>query len=188
MAKNKSLDEDIEPNADEGAGAQGSKVRKKVLLIILPILVLIAAAISFFTFFNHPDAPNGQTYNVVTKPAADNKDSKEGKDAKKTETIVFYDLPEITVQIRDMNGENANLKIKLNMELSDPKDIKTLDAFVPRITDAIISHTVELNAKEVKGVGNLYWLKEELLKRINLVVDPIRINNINFKVFEVTKN
>jgi len=188
MAKNKSLDEDIEPGADEETGARGPRINKKIFLIIIPVLIVIAGAISSFTFFNRPESSAGQNYTIVNKPASDSKDSKDNKNGPKTETVVFYDLPEITVQIKDTSGDHATLKIKLNMELSDPHDIKTLDAFVPRITDAVITHTVELNAEEVKGVGNLYWLKEALLKRINLVVDPIRINAINFKVFEVTKN
>jgi len=173
------LDEDIDNNEGE-TKPSGSKINKKILFIIVPVLIVIAAIISFFTIFNPSDSPQESNYNVVKKPVTD--------DNKTPETIVFYDLPEIIVQIKDNDGDSANLKIKLNMELSNPDDIKTIDAYIPRITDIIITHTIELNTHEVNGVGNLYWLKEELLKRINLVTDPIKINNLNFKVFESIKN
>ena len=173
------LDEDIENNGDEN-NSSGSKINKKILFIVVPILIIIAATISFFTIFNHSETTNDIAYNVVKKPISD--------DGKKQETIVFYDLPEIVVQIKDNDGDSSNLKIKLNMEISNPNDIKMVDAFVPRIVDIIITHTIELNTSEVNGVGNLYWLKEELLKRVNLVTDPVKINNLNFKVFEIVKN
>lgn len=173
------IDDDIDTH-EESDKSSGSKINRKILFIVVPILVIIASGISFFTIFNTSSSPDQINYNIVKKPTSE--------DTKQQETIIFYDLPQITVQIKDALGESNDLKIKLNMELSNPQDIKLIDAFVPRITDLIISHTIELNTSEVGGVGNLYWLKEELLKRINLVTDPIKVNNLNFKEFEISKS
>ena len=49
----------------------------------------------------------------------------------------------------------------------------------------LLADAYELTEEEISGASGLYWLKEELLYRINLLIAPIRVNNINFKNFEI---
>ena len=57
----------------------------------------------------------------------------------------------------------------------------------PRLTNAVLNHVVELYLEELEGSTGLYWLKEELLYRFNLVAAPVKIKNLNFSVFELEK-
>ena len=75
--------------------------------------------------------------------------------------------------------------MKISVELSRVEDVAAIEAMVSRLTDIIIAHTIELTPDEVSGSNGLYWLKEELLYRMNLVAAPIKITNINFKNFEI---
>ena len=100
---------------------------------------------------------------------------------------VFYDLPEITVGLKSYNKkERPRLSTRISLELNRVEDVKTIETLIPRIRDAVLGHTIELNVEDVKNANGLYWLKEELLYRINLLVYPIKVNSLNFKTFEIT--
>ena len=102
--------------------------------------------------------------------------------------LIFYDLPEISAKIKTPDGSKQTAHIKINIELSQMEDIKTVETLLPRLNDIIISHTSELTSEEISGANGIYWLKEELLHRINLVTAPIKIENLNFKSFDIKKN
>ena len=67
------------------------------------------------------------------------------------------------------------------------EDIKTIEILTPKINDVVLSHIIELSPEEVQGSTGLYWLKEELLYRLNLVTAPIKINNLNIRSLEIQK-
>ena len=173
------LDDDMDLDGEDSAGHKKLDT-KKILMIVLPLLIAIGLAVSFYFAFYYNTSSTDSAYSVVTRPAA------EGE--KEETTIVFYDLPELAINVRGTNGAQELAKIKINLELSKIDDIKTLESFIPRINDAIIAHTSELTEKEIKNSERLYWLKEELLYRINLILDPVKVNNLNFKNFEIVVN
>ena len=67
------------------------------------------------------------------------------------------------------------------------EDISTIEALTSKLTDAIIAHTIELRPEEINDSEGLYWLREELLYRMNLISAPIKISNLNFKSFEIVQ-
>lgn len=154
--------------------------RKKILLILLPLLIVIALAVGVHHLYRTSSAPAGNgNYSVVEKPSEDEND-------KSPRLTVFYDLPEIRSQIRVAeSNRRENINIKITIELSSVEDVKTIEALLPRINDIILNHTNELTSDEVNGANGLYWLKEELLYRINLVAAPVKVKNLNFKNFEI---
>ena len=166
---------------DEEDGESRRKIdRKKILVFLLPALIVIGLVVSFYSVFNQK--LNSQTqlsYSVVEKPATEENGP--------VQTLVLYDMPEINVQIRDAAGDAQNIKLRLNIELDNAENIRTVEALMPKIIDTVIAHTVELTPDEISGANGLYWLKEELLYRINLIVDPIVVSNLNFKTFEINK-
>ncbi len=161
---------------DEGSGTPLSKInKKKILMIILPVIILIGLAVSFYTVFTRNDQ-KVKNYSIVSR------EDSEGT----AQTVIFYDLPEITAAVPDDNG-TATAKLRISLEttgLTEEK-ISFLDGLSSKIQDIVIAHIVELSPDELSGSENLYWLKEELLYRINLVTAPVKINGINFKGFEI---
>ena len=149
---------------------------KKLLIFLIPVLAIIGIAFGIFYFFLSSD--NSQETNYVSVSV--------GNEADGISTVIFYDLPEIAVLLQ--NEKNSTLKIKLNVELSSPADIPTIDAMMPRIKDMIISHTISLRPEEIRGNRGMFWLKEEFLRRINLLIAPLKVNNLNFKTFEFIEN
>ncbi len=173
MQETEDLDRDVQ---DEEAKPLS---RKKLLVFVLPVVIVIGLSAGiFFVFNSNYNARNVGSYSVVKKAANAGRPS--------DQIIVFYDLPEITSNLKIAEGEeNRFLRIRLNLELSNTEDAKTIEALTPKITDAVISHTIELTPAEVSGSEGLYWLRKELLYRINLITDPVKISGLNFRVFEI---
>lgn len=173
------FDDDLDKQGNDAPSSKVSK--KKILVFLLPILIVIGIAVGMYHIFGTRNQDTaGMPYNIMEKS---NQDS--GKDGK--QLLIFYNLPEISAQIKATDGSKQTVHIKINIELSNMEDIKTVETLLPRLNDIIISHTSELTSEEISGANGIYWLKEELLHRINLVAAPIKIENLNFKSFEVKK-
>ena len=167
------IDDDID-DIEEITDTSHTK-RKKLMLLLLPIVVAIGLSVGLYFAFNSKIDSKGAEFNVIQY----NKDSDEG-------ATVFYDLPEVTVDVKGRD-RNHKLRLKLNIELSGVDDMMVVQAMTPRLTNAVLSHIVELYVEEIEGSTGLYWLKEELLYRFNLVASPVKIKNLNFSVFELEK-
>ncbi len=175
----KDIDDIDELDAEK---APSSINQKKILLFLIPLLILIGIGVGMISVFDgkEDELPDG-TYNII-KNIID-------QDGQSVEKItVFYDLPEVTTTLKPSNKkESAKLSVRLSLELNKVEDIKPVEALIPRIKDAVLSHTIELTDDDINSAAGLYWLKEELLYRINLLVHPVKINSLNFKNFEIVK-
>lgn len=89
--------------------------------------------------------------------------------------------------MRNVPGKDQVVKIKLSIELSKMEDITIIEALSAKLTDAVIAHTIELMPEEIDGSEGIYWLREELLYRMNLIAAPVKISNLNFKNFEIVR-
>ncbi len=171
MANFNDFDDDIKDNP------YARKDNKKILLFLVPSLIVIGVIVGlYFLFIPQSRNDENAAYSIVES---------EENDTKKI--TIFYDLPEIPVQLQSPDSQNAVVKIKINVELSKMEDIKTIESLMPQINDAVITHISELSLDEINGAEGLYWLKEELLYRLSLIAAPVKISNLNFKRFEIQK-
>ena len=168
---------DLEEDGDDEFENLNKISKRKILVFLIPVLIVIAIVVGLFISFRETTVKKSP-YNVITQTSDDGKEIK---------TTVFFDLPEVTVKLKGDNDFDDKVKIRLSLELSSIDDAKNIEILTSRLVDSIISHTSELTTDEIETTSNLYWLKEELLYRINLIVSPIKISNINFKTFEVQK-
>lgn len=149
--------------------------RKKVMILILPLLIVIGISVGLYFTFNKSYDSLDIDYKVVQYSKDSNND-----------IAVFFDLPEVRTSVKGKDGSHE-LRMKINLELTKIDDLKIIEAVTPRLNDIILGHIIELNLEEVSGSAGLYWLKEELLYRLNLVAAPVKIKNLNFNVFELQK-
>lgn len=167
-------DDDIDDEAKQIL-EKPHQTRKKLMLFLLPLLIVIGISVGiYFSMNNSYDSLSG-SYNIVQY----NKDTPES-------VTVFFDLPEVKTTVKGKDGPHE-LRMKINLELSSVEDLKIIEALAARLNDSVLSHTIELNLDEITGSAGLYWLKEELLYRLNLAAAPVKIKNLNFNVFELQK-
>lgn len=161
--------------AAEEAGAEGEQPKKKklagktlILFIVAPLLLLGGGgAGAYFMFFagKHDDAH-----------AAEHKEEK-----KAPKLMVFYNLPELLVNLSGQGRRSSFLKISLSLELDDANDIPKIEAVLPRIVDAFQTYLRELRPEDLRGSAGLYRLREELLARVNTSAQPAKVNDVLFK-------
>ena len=120
--------------------------KKKVLIYVLPIVVAIGLLVSFIIVFTKKDTSLNGEYSIVSS----------SEDGSNSQVTVFYSLPELSAALRNSNGANTMVKLKLNIELSSIDDIKTIEAMLPRINDTLLAHIVELTPDELSGSNGLY--------------------------------
>jgi flagellar FliL protein len=170
--------EDFEEEAPEGDAAETDKPsggkRKLILLVVLPLLLIVgAAAGAYFTGLADP---------VVKMLGGGKKEAEVVKDKGVTAPPVFYELPEMLVNLNPGQGRRpAHLKIKVRLEIASALDTPKIEANLPRVVDSFQVYLRELRVEDLQGAAGMYRLREELLLRVNRVAAPAKINDVLFQ-------
>lgn len=163
----------------DGLDGEGAKKRfsgkKLVLLILLPVLLLLGAAGAayFLGLFGgaaeQPPAAEGEHQEAAPEPAPE------------PSQAIFFDLPDIIVNLNTSNRRATFLKINVSLELERSQDIDKIQEVMPRIIDNFQVYLRELRLEDLEGSAGLYRLREELLRRVNLAARPARVRDVLFK-------
>ncbi len=95
--------------------------------------------------------------------------------------VIFYDLPEMIVNLVSNSKKPAYLKIHLALELDENEDLVTLERLLPRVIDHFQVFLRELRVDDLNGSAGIYRIKEELLRRVSIAVYPVEIRDVLFK-------
>jgi flagellar FliL protein len=166
---------------DEGVGGSGRRAstrkrlsgKKLILFVILPALLVIGAAAGLW--FSGALAPLlGTSSNA---PAAE----QAATPGPQASVPVYWDLPDILVNLRTDGPRPQFLKISISLELERADDRAAIERVMPRVTDTFQVYLRELRADQLQGSAGLIRLREELLSRINAAVRPARVKDVLFK-------
>jgi len=141
--------------------------KKLVLLVVLPLLVVLAGGGAGAAYFLG-------LFGGGTEQAAEEK-------PKAPKPTVFFDLPEILVNLNATGRQASYLKLRVALEIDDPEQVKTFEKMLPRVLDSFQTYLRELRPDELQGSAGLFRLKEELLVRVNAAVQPVKVNDVLFK-------
>ena len=171
------LDEELEDEPvdgeEEGADGEPGSGGKKRLLIIVGALLLVlvgGGAGAFFTGLLDP-LLGGSAH------VADG----EGEEQVAAVQSVFFELPEMLVNLNTGQRKSTFLKIRVSLELADPETIPRIQSIMPRIIDNFQVYLRELRLEDLKGSAGMYRLREELLTRVNAAAHPAMVNDVLFK-------
>jgi flagellar protein FliL len=155
----------------EGDGAEGEPRRralsgkKLILFIIAPLVLvlLIGGGAAYFLLGGKKEEPV-----VEDKPQA-------------VRALVYYNLPEILVNLNAAGRRSSFLKMTISLELENQADIPRIQAVMPRIVDNMQSYLRELRAEDLRGSAGLFRLREELLARVNAASQPAKVSDVLFQ-------
>lgn len=189
----------------EGEGKKGLGRKKLILMIAVPVLVLLLGGGGAAFFLMGGDPATDQTAaedgagGVSADPSggsdeqaagASNGDTPEEEGSKRPEGasvfyaasgLVFYDLPDMIVNLNSSGRQSRYLKIKVALEFGDPKVVDQIETVMPRIVDHFQVYLRELREDDLRGSAGLYRLKEELMIRVNQALRPAKIRDVLFK-------
>ena len=92
--------------------------------------------------------------------------------------VTFYTLPDMVVNIQSADGRPTFLKLKLTLETSDPHLASTLQAEAPRLQDMFQGFLRELRPEDLAGSAGSHQLRQELLRRANLIAAPGHVDAV----------
>ena len=101
--------------------------------------------------------------------------------AKAAPKAVFFDVPEMTVNLSASPERPQYLRVKITLEAEDSKIIEAIKPVMPRVIDAFQVHLRELRVNDLEGSAGLFRLREELTRRVNLAIAPNRIRAVLFR-------
>lgn len=93
---------------------------------------------------------------------------------------VFYDLPDFLVNLSGPAPQHF-LKMKVALQVVDKDAVARLDAELPRVLDGFQIFLRELRPDDLDGSVGMLRLKEELMRRVTLAVQPPIVTDILFK-------
>lgn len=163
------LDEDHEDDDEEGSSDGGGKKKLFIIIGLALLLVVGGSAAAYFTGLLQP---------LIDMIAGDGKQAEEEVIA---QDAIFYDLPELLVNLSTAGRKSTFLKIRISLELEKPEDVPKVESVMPRIIDNFQVYLRELRVEDLKGSAGMYRLREELLKRVGAAIAPAKINDVLFK-------
>jgi len=186
------------PEGEEGAeGEAPAKKKPPILIIAIAAGVLVlggGGAAAFFLLKPKPAAEAGAHGEEKKEKKKEKKEEgghgekKEGEGAAAAgaapvikegpDGVVFYTLPDIVVNMQTADGKSTFLKLKLTFELPDEETADVLTPNLPRLQDMFQTFLRELRPEDLNGSQGTYQLRVELLRRVNLVAAPAKVNAV----------
>jgi flagellar protein FliL len=143
--------------------------KKLVLFVVLPAILLLAGGggAAWFLLSGGEEAAQGEA----------------GVDAKKAAAAkaVFYELPEMLVNLNSGGKQTNYLRIRIALELESAEATAKVEAVLPRVIDYFQVYLRELRIEDLNGSAGMVRLKEELLIRVNAAVQGAKVNDVLFK-------
>ncbi len=188
------------PEGEDGAEGEASAKKKPPILIIAiaaGVLVLGGGAAAFLLMKPKPAAEAGAEHGGKEKKEKKKEEKKEGEKKEGEggkdpaagaggapvikegpDGVVFYTLPDIVVNMQTADGKSTFLKLKLTFELPDEDTADALTPNLPRLQDMFQTFLRELRPEDLNGSQGTYQLRVELLRRVNLVAAPAKVNAV----------
>ena len=173
LAEDSEIEEEDGEEGDEDSSPPSRRMsgKKLVLFVVAPLVFLIGgAAGAYFSGAVDSFLPGGGTSEggerVAGKPRAE---------------PIFFDIPELLVNLNSKGRRTSFLKIRIALEIEEEQQIPELEKLMPRIVDNFQIYLRELRVDDLRGSAGMQRLREELLLRVNTAVDPIRVYDVLFK-------
>jgi flagellar FliL protein len=178
--------------AAEGEGgeavAEGGKKKLPMKLMIIAVVAVVflagGGATGYLLFLKPKHAP---VKVAEVKPKAKKKEK--GKDAKPEEGmgktsdgpngVTYYAFPTVLSDMQGADGRPGQVKLDMTFELANVDVADTINENMPRVKDMLQTFLRELRPEDISGSEGDFRLRQELMRRVNLIIAPAQINTIN---------
>jgi flagellar FliL protein len=153
--------------SDDATESESKSGGKSKLLMVAGLVVLLAGGGGGYYFYQKSKHVETETIPI------------------KKETG-FIELKDMMIGTAAVSMEQAlerprYFRVRIVLELSDSKQVPAVQVLLPRIEDIFQTYLRELQPSDIEGSANIFRLKEELLRRVNMAVQPNKVDAILFK-------
>ena len=152
--------------AEAGAVAEAPRPRGRLKLIIAAVAVvaIIGGGAGWFFLMRHGGEEMHAEAMAPPKPPS------------------YVEVPDMLVNLAGQPGDRVQfLKVKLVLEVKEEKQAEAIRPSLPRVIDIFQTYLRELRPSDLSGSAGLFLLKEELTRRVNLVLSPYQVSAVLFK-------
>jgi flagellar FliL protein len=190
--------EEAKPEGEAGAEGEGGKKKLPLKMIIIAgvagVVVLGSGGTAAMLLLGKKGGEEAHGEEKAGEHGKDKKKEKKkeekgghgGGDAKAgpspitegPDGVVFYTMPDLVVNIQAADGRPTFLKLKLAFELPDEETAAAIEPNQPRLADMFQTFLRELRPEDLSGSQGSYQLRMEVLRRVNLVIAPSKVNAV----------
>lgn len=183
MAEEQAEETDVAEETADGEELEAPKksgMNKMILFAGVPVvLIVVGLAAAYFLGFLGGGAEEHAGDEHGGEHGEEHGDA--GEHGESNHALVFYDLPDLLVNLSTGDGETRYLKLRIALELSDQSAVDKVEIVMPRIIDNFQVYLRELRLEDLNGSAGIYRMREELLKRINLSLQNVVVQDVLFK-------
>lgn len=174
--------EGAEDAAEGGEGAEGEgeeekggmDIRKIILFIVLPLLVLIGIGAGLYL--------SGMLGGSKEPVEGDEQTEEHAEEEKYVDMgPSFLELPPMIVNLATDDGNPRYLRLSVQLELRSPEEVAAVEGVLPRVIDQFQTYLRELRVQDLRGSAGIYRLQMELLSRVNQAADPVEVRDVLFQ-------
>jgi flagellar FliL protein len=193
--KKKEAEEAPPETAADGAEGEGAAKKKGPPMLIIAIaagvLVLGGGGAGAYFMFLAPKPTAAQTaaaQAAAKKPEKKKDDKKAGDASGKPDPnaahkepgpdgVEYFKMPDVIANIQSPDGHASYLKLKLTFECDDDTADLLMDV-MPRVNDVLQGFMGELRPDDISSSAGDMQLRQEILRRINLILAPHKITAV----------
>ena len=154
-----------EPLGDGGENAEADGKKKPLMMImIIGVVVLVLGGAGGAYFMGMFDSVSSGSAKAEAQAPS-----------------VYFDIPEMVVNLASGRERPQYLKLKIAIEADSQENIDALTPKMPRIQDMFQIYLREMRRSDLEGSAGVYRLKNELMRRINITIYPAEIKRVLFK-------
>jgi flagellar FliL protein len=173
-------------SASEGEGAAGEapKSKKKLIMIAAAGLLVVAGGGAGFFLMKGGSGDEAKAEGGHGEAAAHGSSHGGGHGGgPEKKSVAYVELREMVINLSPEPGQDKGrfAKLRVSLELKDPKAEEEVKPLAPRIEDALQVYLREIRSSDLSGSVGLYRLREELLRRVNVAVYPAKVDAVLFK-------
>lgn len=175
--------------AEGEAPPKGGK--RKLVIGALAVLILGGGAAAYFlgllpggagaAVADAADAHGEPAAGDHGQEAADGHGGTGGEHGAKAPVVAFVDLPDLIVNLQSDSKRPRFLKLRVALEVDSEAAGEGVKTLAPRVMDSFQMYLRALSVDEVQGSAGMQKLKEEMMARVNLAIEPHRIRDVLFK-------
>jgi flagellar FliL protein len=155
--------------------------RKTLMFVVAPAVLVVVLGLGAYMFlFSGGEEEAAAAGGARGEAAAHGAEGAHGEEAVHP---VFYDVPDILVNVATGEEKPAFLKLSVSLELEGEAEAAkaAIEPVMPRVVDQLQTYLRELRVEDLTGSASVFRLKEEMLRRVNLAVEPVKVKDVLFR-------
>jgi len=155
--------------------------RKTLMFVVAPAVLVVVLGLGAYMFLF-----SGGEEEAAVAEAGHGEAAAHGAEGAHGEGVVhpvFYDVPDILVNVATGDQKPAFLKLSVSLELEGEAEAAkaAIEPIMPRVVDQLQTYLRELRVEDLSGSASVFRLKEEMLRRVNLAVEPVKVKDVLFR-------